>query len=135
MGECVCYPGKCRRHATVPHNVTRRYGGLNTLWIRSQVLTKYFRMRLPLSDSSSGRTQPSRLLKSVICETQSHKVKVTSSRQEKRTRYREFKETEGYFVIVQMSLLHSITKVRISGQSVTFPVSSSLIKTFTNLLL
>ena len=55
------YPGKCRKHANIPHNVTRLYGGLCTLWIRSQVFVKYLWI-LPASSSSSGRTQPSKFL-------------------------------------------------------------------------
>jgi len=55
------YPGKCRKHANIPHIVTRLYGDLCTLWIRSQVFVKYLWI-LPASSSSSGRTQPSKSL-------------------------------------------------------------------------
>lgn len=71
------YPGKCRRHANIPHNVTRLYGGLCTLWIRSQVFVKYLWI-LPASSSSSGRTQLSKSLIWVV-ENNSEEIKELST--------------------------------------------------------
>lgn len=58
------YPGKCRRHANIPHRVARLYGGVHNRWILFQIFVNVF-STFSVS-SSSGRTQFSKSLKCLI---------------------------------------------------------------------
>jgi len=86
------YPGKCRRHANIPYSVTRLYGGLKSLWIRSQVFVKYLWI-MPASSSSSGRTQPSR---SLICIVENNSEEIKESRQQ--IKYKKYIRKEKLFI-------------------------------------
>lgn len=104
------YPGKCRRHANIPYSVTRLYGGLYILWIRSQVFVKYLWI-LPPSSSSSGRTQPSRSLIWIVKNNKDKGiVKKQNIKNTSEVKYYSFR----VWLIIKIFILHLVIHKRSS---------------------